>query len=53
MASNAPSFEPSKQFEDVLAQLPISATTEYRKGQAVYGPGHPSKSIYGNLAARR
>jgi CRP-like cAMP-binding protein len=46
MASNTASFEPSKQFEDVLAYLPISASTMYRKGQVVYGPDSPSKSIH-------
>ncbi len=46
MESNTVSFEPGKQFEDVLAHLPISATTEYRKGQVVYGPDIPLKSIH-------
>ncbi len=46
MAPNTTSFEPGKQFEDVLAHLPISATTMYRKGQVVYGPDSPSKSIH-------
>ena len=46
MASNTASFEPGKQVEDVLAHLPISSITEYRKGQVVYGPDSPSKSIH-------
>jgi CRP-like cAMP-binding protein len=46
MASNTVSFEPSPPFEDVVAQLPIAGTTEHRKGQVVYGPDRPSKSIY-------
>ncbi len=46
MASHSASFEPGKQFEDVLAHLPISSITEYRKGQVVYGPDSPSKSIH-------
>jgi CRP/FNR family cyclic AMP-dependent transcriptional regulator len=46
MASNTVLFEPGKQFEDVLAHLPISATTMYRKGRVVYGPDSPSKSIH-------
>ena len=46
MASNTALFEPGKQFEDVLAHLPISATTMYRKGRVIYGPDSPSKSIH-------
>jgi CRP/FNR family transcriptional regulator, cyclic AMP receptor protein len=46
MATITGSFEPGKQFEDVLAHLPISATTVYRKGQVVYGPDSPSRSIH-------
>jgi CRP-like cAMP-binding protein len=46
MASNTAFFVPGKQFEDVLAHLPIAATTVYRKGQVVYGPDSPSKSIH-------
>ena len=32
--------------EDVLAHLPVSSTTEYGKGQAIYGPDNLSDSIY-------
>jgi CRP/FNR family transcriptional regulator, cyclic AMP receptor protein len=32
--------------EDALAHLPVSNTTEYDKGQTIYGPPHFSKSIY-------
>ncbi len=32
--------------EDVLAHLPNSATTVYRKGQIIYGPSQPSTNIY-------
>ncbi|MBZ5727411.1 MAG: Crp/Fnr family transcriptional regulator [Acidobacteriia bacterium] len=32
--------------EDALAYLPISSTTEYGKGQRIYGTNHSSKSIY-------
>jgi CRP/FNR family transcriptional regulator, cyclic AMP receptor protein len=32
--------------EDVLAHLPVSSTINYRKGQVIYSPDHPSKSIY-------
>ena len=46
MASNTTSFEPGTKFEDVLAYLPISGITEYRKGQVVYGPHSSSKSIH-------
>jgi CRP-like cAMP-binding protein len=46
MASNTASFESDKQFEDLLAHLPISLITMYRKGEVVYGPDSPSKSIH-------
>jgi CRP/FNR family cyclic AMP-dependent transcriptional regulator len=32
--------------EDVLAHLPISAVTEYLKGQVIYDQDRPSKGIY-------
>lgn len=32
--------------EDVLAHLPVSSTIDYRKGQVIYSPDHPSRSIY-------
>lgn len=32
--------------EDVLEHLPVSSTTEYRKGQMIYGPNHLSCSLY-------
>ena len=32
--------------EDALAHLPVSNTTEYDKGQIIYGPPQFSKSIY-------
>jgi len=38
--------------EDVLADLPNSATTEYRKGQIIYSPDRPSSSIYLVAAGR-
>ena len=34
------------RIEDVLAHLPVSRTTEYSKGQMIYGPDRLSKSIY-------
>ena len=45
MASSFASPYPA-QFDDVLAHLPNSATTEYRKGQIVYGPDQPSTNIF-------
>jgi CRP/FNR family cyclic AMP-dependent transcriptional regulator len=44
-ASTAPLGLPS-QIEDILANLPVSSTTEYGKGQTIYGPDKLSKSIY-------
>ena len=35
-----------RRTEDVLAHLPVSSTTEYGKGQAIYGPDNLSDSIY-------
>jgi CRP/FNR family cyclic AMP-dependent transcriptional regulator len=32
--------------EDVLAQLPMSTTTDYAKGRLIYGPENPSTNIY-------
>jgi len=32
--------------EDILAYLPVSSKTEYRKNEMIYGPGCVSKSIY-------
>ena len=32
--------------EDVLAYLPACGVTEYRKGQIIYSPQHPSKGLY-------
>jgi CRP/FNR family cyclic AMP-dependent transcriptional regulator len=34
------------RLDDVLAYLPISHTTEYKKGQVIYSPDDPSESIY-------
>jgi len=46
MASNTTSPALCTRIEDVLAHLPVSRTTEYGKGQAIYGPDRLSKSIY-------
>jgi CRP/FNR family cyclic AMP-dependent transcriptional regulator len=32
--------------EDVLAHLPVAGTTHFSQGQIVYGPEHPSRSLY-------
>jgi CRP/FNR family cyclic AMP-dependent transcriptional regulator len=34
------------QIEDVLAHLPISSTTEYRKGHVIYSRADASRSLY-------
>ena len=34
------------RMEDVLAHLPVSGTTEFGKGQTIYGPDNFSDSIY-------
>jgi CRP/FNR family cyclic AMP-dependent transcriptional regulator len=46
MASSTTSPRLQTQVEDVLAQLPISHTTEYAKGQIIYSPDDLSSSIY-------
>jgi len=46
MAPSSAAPENRPPFEDVLAHLPISNTTEYRKGQIIYGPDQPSTDIY-------
>ena len=46
MTSNATVLGLRTQTEDALEHLPISGTTEYRKGQIIYGPEYPSNSIY-------
>ena len=46
MSPSAAPIELNPQFEDVLAYLPISEMKEYRKGQVIYSPDHPSESIY-------
>jgi CRP/FNR family transcriptional regulator, cyclic AMP receptor protein len=46
MASSFTSLELHTRTEDVLEHLPVSGTTEYRKGQMIYGPNHLSSSLY-------
>jgi CRP/FNR family transcriptional regulator, cyclic AMP receptor protein len=46
MAASTTSLELHTRIEDVLSHLPVSATTEYSKGQMIYGPDHSSKSLY-------
>lgn len=48
MASSAPSLGLGLEtrIEDVLSYLPISRTTEYRKGQMIYGPDKLSQRLY-------
>lgn len=38
--------------EDVLQHLPVSSTTEYRKGRIIYGPDRSSRSIYLLIAGK-
>jgi len=44
MATSIAASEPGS--EDALAFLPISGTTEYNQGRAIYGPEAPAKHIY-------
>jgi CRP-like cAMP-binding protein len=46
MASSITASALNTPLEDVLAHLPVSGTINYRKGQVIYSPDHPSKSIY-------
>ena len=46
MASSTTSSALYSRTEDVLAHLPISSTTEYGKGEMIYGPNNFSSSIY-------
>src|ERR1035438_7213727 len=46
MAASSTSSVSESRLEDVLAHLPVSPTTEYGKGQTIYGPDHSSNSIY-------
>jgi CRP/FNR family cyclic AMP-dependent transcriptional regulator len=52
MASSLAPSERHAPLEDVLEHLPISSTTEYRKGQTIYSPGRCSKSIYLVIAGK-
>ena len=42
MSSSPTSLCLHTRIEDVLEHLPISCTTEYRKGRMIYGPNNPS-----------
>jgi len=46
MAATGSALESNAQLDDVLAYLPISITTEYKKGQIIYSPDRPPTSIY-------
>ncbi len=46
MTSSTPLLETDPRTEDVLAQLPVATTTQYRKGNAIYGPDRLSDRIY-------
>jgi CRP/FNR family cyclic AMP-dependent transcriptional regulator len=46
MSPNSTPLQLKPRLEDVLAYLPISHTTEYKKGQVIYSPDDPSQSIY-------
>jgi CRP/FNR family transcriptional regulator len=46
MTSSTPLLETDPRTEDVLAQLPVATTTQYRKGHAIYGPDRLSDRIY-------
>ena len=44
-ATTAPALSYTR-LEDLLANLPVSVTSEYGKGQTIYNPDHPSTDIY-------
>lgn len=46
MEPRSPSVEPQRRLEDILSHLPVASTTEYSRGEIVYGPNSASKSIY-------
>jgi len=46
MATTTTSPMLSTQTEDLLAHLPMSGATEYRRGETIYGPDQLSKCIY-------
>src|SRR5579863_7905579 len=46
MASSTSALESRAPIEDVLAHLPISRLTRYRKGDTIYGPEQRSKGLY-------
>jgi CRP/FNR family cyclic AMP-dependent transcriptional regulator len=46
MTASKGSAELQTGLEDVLAHLPVSSITEYRKKETIYGPGLASKGIY-------
>jgi CRP/FNR family transcriptional regulator, cyclic AMP receptor protein len=46
MASSSTSLRSHTRMEDVLEHLPVSSTTEYRKGEMIYGPNNLSSSLY-------
>lgn len=52
MAASIMSLGSNTRIEDVLEHLPISKTTEYAKGQTIYGPDNLSNSIYLVIAGK-
>ena len=50
MAFSTPSLQTPTRLEDVLEHLPMTSTTEYRKGQIIYGPADLSKGLHLVLA---
>jgi len=46
MAASTTAVETQTRYEDVLAYLPASKTTEYGKGQTIYGLDRSPRSIY-------
>ena len=46
MAAGTTSLGLNTRIEDILSHLPVSHTTEYCKGQTIYGPDKLSESIY-------
>src|SRR5450755_918930 len=52
VAPSSSAFASESRIEDVLAHLPMSTITECGRGQVIYGPEHPSSSIYLLIAGK-
>jgi CRP-like cAMP-binding protein len=52
LAANSSTFASESRIEDVMAHLPMSSIRECGRGQVIYGPEHPSSSIYLLIAGK-